>query len=85
MHSRRITVHSPLVNILLRRTLSVTALRNLPVNKSKDLFKPQTLDFLEKLALIILYNFHREHSLLNLKIKMKLSPKINVKDIKTRV
>ena len=29
----------------------------------------------------ILYNFHREHSLLNLVLKM-LSPKINVKNIK---
>ena len=40
--------------------------------------------FLAKLALIFLYNFHREHSLLNLVVK-KLSPKINVKNIKTRV
>ena len=36
---------------------------------------------LEKLALIFLYNFHREHSLLKSIIK-KLSPKINVKNIK---
>ena len=27
------TVSSPLVNVLLRRTLSITSLRNLPVNK----------------------------------------------------
>ena len=33
MHSRWIKLYSPLVNILLRRTLSVTPLRNLPVNK----------------------------------------------------
>ena len=39
---------------------------------------------LEKLALIFLFNFHHEHSLLKLVIK-KLSPKINVKNIKTRV
>ena len=39
---------------------------------------------LEKLALIFLYNFHREHSLLKSIIK-KLSPKINVKNIKNRV
>ena len=50
----------------------------------KNLFVPQTSDFLEKSALIFLYNFHREHSVLKLKIK-KLSSKINVKDIKTRV
>ena len=42
---------------------------------------PQTSDFLEKLALFFLYNFHREHSLQKLKIK-KLSRKINVKNIK---
>ena len=39
---------------------------------------------LEKLALFFLRNFHREHSLLKLVIK-RLSPKINVKNIKTRV
>ena len=50
----------------------------------KNLFVPQTSDFLEKLPLIFLYNFHSEHSVLKWKIK-KLSPKINVKDIKTRV
>ena len=45
---------------------------------------PQTLDLLEKSALIFLYNFHRKHSFLKLIIK-KLSPKINVKNIKNRV
>ena len=50
----------------------------------KNLFAPQTSDLLEKLALIFLYNFHCDHILLTLKIK-KLSPKINVKNIKTRV
>ena len=50
----------------------------------KLFFVPQTSDFSEKLALIFLYNFHREHSLLKLKIK-KLSPKTNVKKHKTRV
>ena len=39
---------------------------------------------MEILALNFLYNFHREHSLLKLVTK-KLSPKINVKNIKTRV
>ena len=38
----------------------------------------------EKLALIFLYSFHHEHSLLKLVIK-KLLPKIDVKNIKTRV
>ena len=42
---------------------------------------PQTSDLLEKSALIFLYICHREHSLLKLVIK-KLSPKINVKNIK---
>ena len=78
MHSCWITVYSPLVNILLWRTLSVTPLRNLPVNKRlsklfiyvhKNLFAPQTSDLMEKLALIFLYNFHRDHILLKLKIK----------------
>ena len=45
---------------------------------------PETSDLLEKSALIFLYNFHREHSWLKLIIK-KLSPKINVKNIKNRV
>ena len=48
------------------------------------MFAPQTSDLLEKLALIFLYNFYREHSLLKLKNK-KLSPKINVKNIKHRI
>ena len=39
---------------------------------------------LEKLALIFLYNFDREHSLLKPTIK-KLSSKINVKNIKNGV
>ena len=93
-------LYSPLVNILLKRTFSVTPLRNLPVNKrlrnfgwipfvansssmyTKNLFAPPTSDLLEKLALIFLYNFHRNHILLTLKMK-RLSPKINVKNIKT--
>ena len=49
------------------------------------MFAPQTLDLLEKLALIFLYNFYRDHISLKLKIK-KLSPKINGKTfIRTRV
>ena len=51
---------------------------------TKNLFTPQTSDLLENLALIVLDNFHHDHILLKLKIK-KLSPKINVKNIKTRV
>ena len=35
----------------------------------QNLFAPQTLDLLEKLALIFLYNFHRDHILLTLTIK----------------
>ena len=50
----------------------------------KNLFAPQTWDLLEKLAPIFLYNFHREHGLIKL-IRKKLSPKINVKNIKNRV
>ena len=50
----------------------------------KNLFVPQTWDLLEKLALIFLYKFHREHGLIKL-IRKKLSPKINVKNIKNRV
>ena len=41
----------------------------------KNLFAPQAQDLLEKLAEILLYNFHREHTLLKLKIK-KLFRKI---------
>ena len=47
----------------------------------KNLFAPQTWDLLEKLALFFLYNFHREYGLIKL-IRKKLSPKINVKNIK---
>ena len=50
----------------------------------KNLYAPQTSDLFEKLALIFLYIFHSEHSFLNLKIK-KLSPKINVNNIKHRL
>ena len=74
------------MKILLRRTLSVTPLRNLPVNKRlrkfgqsiyckifiyvlKYLFASLTSHLLEKLALIFLHNFHREHRFLKLKIK----------------
>ena len=39
---------------------------------------------LEKLALIFLYNFDRKRGLIKL-IRKKLSPKINVKNIKNRV
>ena len=35
----------------------------------KNLFVAQALDLLEKLAECLLYNFHREHVLLKLKIK----------------
>ena len=38
------------------------------------------LEFLERLALIFLYNFYRKHSLLKLKMK-KFSRNINVKNI----
>ena len=47
----------------------------------KILFPPQISDLLEKLALTFLYIFHREHNFLKFGIK-KLSPKINVKNIK---
>ena len=50
----------------------------------KNRFVPQTSGHLEKWALIFLYNFDREHNLLKLIVK-KLSPKINVKNIKNRV
>ena len=43
----------------------------------------QTVDFLEKLAIIFLYNFHyKQYAKIE---KKKLSPEINVKDIKNRV
>ena len=41
---------------------------------------PQAQDLLEKLAEILLYNFHREHILLKLKIK-KLLRKIKSKNL----
>ena len=47
---------------------------------TKICLMPQTWDLLEKLALIFLYNFHREHALIKL-IRKRLSPKINVKNI----
>ena len=46
----------------------------------KNLFAPQAQDLLEKLAEILLYNFHREHILLKLKIK-KLMRKIKSKNL----
>ena len=46
----------------------------------KNLFAPQAQDVLEKLAEILLYNFHHEHNLLKLKIK-KLLRKINSKNL----
>ena len=48
------------------------------------MFVSQTSGHLEKSALIFLYNIHREHNLLKSIVK-KLSPKINVKNIKNRV
>ena len=46
----------------------------------KNLFAPQAQDHLEKLAAIMLYNFHREHILLKLKAK-KLLRKIKSKNL----
>ena len=46
----------------------------------RNLFAPQTQDLLEKLAETLLYNFHREHILLNVKIK-KLLRKIKSKNL----
>ena len=46
----------------------------------KNLFAPQAQDRLEKLAEILLYNFHGEHILLKLKIK-KLLRKIKSKNL----
>ena len=46
----------------------------------KNLFAPQDQDLLEKLAEILLYNFHREHILLKLKTK-KLLRKIKSKNL----
>ena len=45
-----------------------------------NLFAPQVQDLLEKLAEILLYNFHREHILLKLKTK-KLLRKIKSKNL----
>ena len=67
----------------LKLPLSVAPL---PVNKRlrnlghKNLFAPQAQDLLEKLAESLLYNFHREHILLKLKIK-KLLRKIRSKKL----
>ena len=46
----------------------------------KNLFAPQAHDLLEKLAEILLYNFHHEHILLKLKTK-KLLRKIKSKNL----
>ena len=46
---------------------------------STNLFAQQTSDLLEELALYFLYNFHCKHSLLGIKTKKKISPKIYVK------
>ena len=46
----------------------------------KNLFVPQAQDLLEKLAEILLYNFHRKHILLKLKTK-KLLRKIKSKNL----
>ena len=46
----------------------------------KNLFAPQAQDLLEKLAEIILYNFHPKHILLKLKLK-KLLRKIMSKNL----
>ena len=46
----------------------------------KNLFAPQAQDLLEKLAEILLYNFHCEHILLKFKIK-KLFKKIKSKNL----
>ena len=50
----------------------------------KNLFAPQAQVLLEKLAEILLYNFHREHILLKLKTK-KLLRKIKSKRLTTGV
>ena len=36
---------------------------------TQNMFAPQTSDLLEKMVLIFLYNFHRDHNLQTLKIK----------------
>ena len=78
----------------LRLPFSATPIRILTVNKRFrtnssnckifiyihiNLFVPQAPDLLEKLAESLLYNVHREHILLKLKIK-KLLPKISSKN-----
>ena len=50
----------------------------------KNLFAPQAQDLLEKLAEILLYNFHCEHILLKLKTR-KLLRKIKSKSLTARV
>ena len=59
--------------------LSIKKLGNLGqiqfISKHKNPFDPQAPDLLEKLAESLLYNLHREHILLKLKIN-KLLPKI---------
>ena len=72
---------------LLIKDLEILAefsLSQISIYVHKNLFAQQTLDPSEKLALIFLYNIHHDHILVTLKIK-KFSPKINVKNIKTRV
>ena len=54
------------------------------IYKHKNLFAPQAQDLLEKLGEILLYNFHREHILLNLKTK-KLLRKIKSKNLSAGV
>ena len=51
---------------------------------TQNLFGPQAQDLLEKLAEILLYNFHREHILLKLKTK-KLLRKIKSKNLSAGV
>ena len=75
-------VHS--LRIFLRLTLSVTPRDELNLFKifiyiHKNIFEPQLPDYLEKLVESLLYNFHREHLLLKLKIK-KLLRKISSKN-----
>ena len=55
-------------------------LQNFHLYIHKNLFAPQAQDLLEKLAEILLYNFHREHILLKLKTK-KLLRKIKSKNL----
>ena len=81
------------LGISLKLPLYVTPIRVIPVLKKlrnlgriqfiyihKNLFAPQAQDLLEKLAEILLYNFHREHILLKLKPK-KLLRKIKSKNL----